>query len=454
MQLAIKNLGPISEGVVSLNEHLVIITGPNNTGKSYLTYLIHGISQHDTLTGVLKFRTEITKLILSQKYVIQAIANGEKIDLRNFITKILPDIFQIITSNTQENLSKIFASTSINANITIEAGPIVFSEDKNYMEYFSSADNMLNIITYDGKTERSAISSEYKDISEYMVDSLYVYIILCLDNILKKRTYFFPAERTAINLFAKHITSTKADIKDELDADVIKGLTDVELGRRLRSQVKAAPKYPYSIRDYINFVNNFKTGSEEGRFSSIAKSIENILAGGELYLDEFSQPKFIPKGLSSSLEIHLSSSLVKSLSYLILYLKYVAKEGDRVIIDEPELNLHPGLQISLARIIVHMVNEGLRVVISTHSDYLIKELNNLIQLNDLYQKEEHRAFVINKGYNEREIIDKLLVGAYFLQNGNIERINLDEDGLVVPTINDAIRRVDGLGEEIFMEMEG
>ena len=49
--------------------------------------------------------------------------------------------------------------------------------------------------------------------------------------------------------------------------------------------------------------------------------------------------------------------------------------------DEPELNLHPANQRRIARLFARLVNLGVKVFITTHSDYIVKELNTLIMLN-------------------------------------------------------------------------
>ena len=452
MKIKINNLGPIENGTVDLNNRLIIFTGPNNTGKSYLTYLIHGISQYSELTGFNAVRDSIIKLFSGIDSVSKCIKHSKEIDLKSLLLENVPQLVQLIAEATQNNLPKIFAS-QIKASIEIEPGTVRFNDGTDYIKSFSSRNKVLNITTFGGNKSTQPIRNPYKSIEELMMNSLYVFTLLSVENMVGKRTYFFPAERTAINLFAKHITSTKAEIKDELDADLIAGMSDDELGKRLRAQVKAAPKYPYAIREYINFVNNFKPSTEEGEFAEIANNMEVALTGGKVHLDQFDQLVFTPKGSAGPLELHLSSSLVKSLSYLILYLRYTAKKGDQVIIDEPELNLHPDLQITLARFIAQMVNGGLKVIISTHSDYLIKQLNNLILLGELADDEQHSEFVQGQEYVTNDLLIKAQVGAYFLSEGGIHPIDLAE-GLVVPTINDAIRRVDGLAEELFIETEG
>jgi len=58
MKLTVKNLGPIEETTVDLNKDLIVLTGQNNTGKTYLTNLICGLSDlnfsSSFSTGVLK----------------------------------------------------------------------------------------------------------------------------------------------------------------------------------------------------------------------------------------------------------------------------------------------------------------------------------------------------------------------------------------------------------------
>lgn len=50
------------------------------------------------------------------------------------------------------------------------------------------------------------------------------------------------------------------------------------------------------------------------------------------------------------------------------------------MVDEPELNLHPENQRKVARLLAALVNFGIKVFITTHSDYILKELNTLIML--------------------------------------------------------------------------
>ena len=63
-----------------------------------------------------------------------------------------------------------------------------------------------------------------------------------------------------------------------------------------------------------------------------------------------------------------------------IYLKYVVEKGDLLIIEEPEAHLHPENQRILVKYIVRAVNKGLKVMLTTHSDYVIEQFNNFVRL--------------------------------------------------------------------------
>ena len=104
-----------------------------------------------------------------------------------------------------------------------------------------------------------------------------------------------------------------------------------------------------------------------------------------------------------------SSSAVRSLLDIGFYLRHVAKPGDLLMIDEPELNLHPENQRRVARLFSRLVNLGIKVFITTHSDYIIKELNTLIMLNQ--DKPYLKKIAEKEGYKQDELlsVDKIRV---------------------------------------------
>lgn len=52
--------------------------------------------------------------------------------------------------------------------------------------------------------------------------------------------------------------------------------------------------------------------------------------------------------------------------------------GGRIYFEEPEAHLHPGAQRSLMEIIAFLVQQGVQVVITTHSPYILYAINNAL----------------------------------------------------------------------------
>ena len=76
-----------------------------------------------------------------------------------------------------------------------------------------------------------------------------------------------------------------------------------------------------------------------------------------------------------------TSSMVSELAPLVLFLKYLVNPGDLLVLEEPESHLHPAAQRELARGIVRLVNAGVKVLVTTHSDTFVSQLNNLLRIS-------------------------------------------------------------------------
>jgi predicted ATPase len=71
--------------------------------------------------------------------------------------------------------------------------------------------------------------------------------------------------------------------------------------------------------------------------------------------------------------------MVSELAPIVLFLRYVVAEDDLLIIEEPEAHLHPDHQLALARGIARLIRHGVRVLVTTHSDYFLHQISNLVQ---------------------------------------------------------------------------
>ncbi|MGB0931178.1 MAG: AAA family ATPase [Chitinophagales bacterium] len=418
MKIEVKNLGPIKEGTISLDSDLILLTGPNNSGKSYLAYLVYGIMAIDNRKVVDGYYDWSHYMHSLQKQF----SKNDSISIEKLIKILNADL------NTY-NL-RIFSSKNINPNFYLKNAANLKVELNPEKGFFLEPNIKLEQIIW--------VRTPFSMIAKNLFHSLKL-----------PPTFFYPAERTAINMLAKEVYREKSIERDELAHLALK--EDWEKLKEL-TQRKVVPRYPLAINDYIGFVYDLEnTSKNESEFASFADEIEELLLKGKISLSEYGDIRFMPTGTEEVLEIHVSSSLVKSLSGLILYLRHSAKKGDLIIIDEPELNLHPDNQRLMARVLARMVNKGFKLMVSTHSDYIIRQLNNLIMLHN---SENEKAEELRKyyGYEEEDTLDFNRVVSYFFNGNSMQEIAADEKGIDIPSIDTVVNDLNNESQDIYFSL--
>ena len=106
-----------------------------------------------------------------------------------------------------------------------------------------------------------------------------------------------------------------------------------------------------------------------------------------------------------------ASSMVSELAPVVLYLRHVVRPGDLLIIEEPESHLHPAMQVEFIRQLATAVKSGIRILITTHSEWVLEELANLVRLSEL--PAERRV-----GIDDPDVaLSPDEVGAWFFERG-------------------------------------
>jgi predicted ATPase len=136
--------------------------------------------------------------------------------------------------------------------------------------------------------------------------------------------------------------------------------------------------YPQPVEDFLDFLSNIElqkttkiNPSDKNEFQKLADEIENQLQNKNKTNLKSTKlgGKEIKVSVKRGLEIDLynASSSIKQLAPLLLYLRYRASKGDFLVIDEPEMNLHPESQAKLLEALSILVNLGVRILFTTHS---------------------------------------------------------------------------------------
>ena len=234
-------------------------------------------------------------------------------------------------------------------------------------------------------------------------------------------------------------------------------------GEELDGEVDPAlftSRYATAISDNIDFARN--VSSHGGGVSSrpqnlLSKSIEEMMGGYFTRIDD--ELRFIAseeQTLTFDIPFHLASSSAWEMSNLYFFLNHSHDYIKLLIIDEPESHLDTANQIQLARLLARYVNSGKKALVTTHSDYIIREVNNLIMLsNPLEDGDEARKRL---GYGKNDRLSPEQVQAYVAKDGILTLCNKDRFGIEVPvfdeTIDDLNNRSEELADLIMMRESG
>ena len=177
--------------------------------------------------------------------------------------------------------------------------------------------------------------------------------------------------------------------------------------------------------------------SSEGSGEPLARRLEREVLNGEVGMDkaETGYPRFDyrPDGWSDPLPLVRASSMVTELAPVVLYLRYLIQAEDVVIIEEPESHLHPAMQVEFTRQLAGLVRAGIRVIVTTHSEWVLQELANLVRVSKL--PEAKRAGIAGGDV----ALEPDQVGAWLFkpdatgESSTVNEIPLDDESGLYPT---------------------
>jgi predicted ATPase len=393
-----KNIGAIEYAEVPLND-LTMIVGKNSTSKTYLTYIIWGFLDF--------VRNDVLYDRLYRKFDHLLIEDNKQLKKILRLDDLLAEFRKVLSEAV-----KLYKDIAIPRVLAVTSdSPVIQKFDLGvYVEKISLSNTALlnaNISIDDTKIDVKQIGNEFyvaiitnseldnndrldKLIKESIFESIFRYLF----DQLFPQPFIITSERTGISIFYKELDTRRSGL--------IEALADVEnqnIGKDINTLIKNISRYPVPVSTNMDFIRNIfdKTKSKSEIGADLKKYILQFLTKGRYSFDKTSNQIFYTIGRGKTavtLPIYIASSSVKSLLMLDTYINYIAQTGQILIIDEPELNLHPDNLRHMARLLAMLVNNGVKLLFTTHSDYIIKELNNLIMLESL--PEDARNYAIKQ----------------------------------------------------------
>lgn len=445
MKIEFEHLGGIDNGSIELND-FTLFCGKNNSGKTYVMYSIYGLLDKEfdiRFDFVKKIIVQLKETGTYQLNICDIILDQQKNMIKHIeqhFQVYLPRLFGVTNEQFEKTIIHLdFDSEDLKQRTIKKAGNFALSlgKSKDWTLLIEKEENnpLVELTLHNIEIPDSILQ---RFISESLVSIIFTG--------LSKKSFLLPAERSGLNLFFNELSSTRNLLMQHAQKD---NINPMEL---LKDIIES--RYADPIQDYIQYLNKIRNNKvKKSSYRNYAQVIQKSVLNGRYDVDKAGNVFFMPyRSNNAVLPLHHSSSTVKTLFGLVFYLEHLAEEGDCLMIDEPELNLHPDNQRLMAKVLAQLVNAGLKVIVSTHSDYFVRELNNLIML----KMDFPGATELQKkyGYQDDELLAGKQVSAYLFDDKKITPMILDEEeGVIAETFDAVINDLNKSSNEIYYAMQ-
>lgn len=407
MKITVKNLGAVKEAEIDLKP-LTVFVGHNGTGKTWTAYALasifspYGLKKY--LDRFFEGETKQTYPVLD-KAIEELLEEGSaEIDIVQFAMDNIQAYINDVTSFASGWMRSYLSTKRVDFDglliqIDLSCDQILLAQQIKTADIqyeLSIQSNKFNLYKEKG-SNKLLFFREFREKTERQVPPQIIKYIICREifGILHKtfflNTRLFPTERTTfITMPIGRSVDESEQTKEAFDfslpvlsfINMISATSSVVLDDRVKS-IKEIPQ----IRDYMNLADFLE---------------ENILRGKGNFEESGIDKELLFSAENVKLEMEVTSSMIKELMPLVLYLRYLAKPDELIVIDEPEMHLHPAAQVEIIEFLAMLVNAGLNILITTHSPYIVDHISNLIEakkhdnqeeIKEHFYLEDNRAFI-------------------------------------------------------------
>ncbi len=426
------NFGPIGDAEVDLRP-LTVFVGPSNTGKSYLATLLYALhrSFHE-LVGERRGRLPfVSRQLIATHLDPEAAADlqhwlfpdhGEESStlpdsVRSLIRQSIEDApgverhltekacwcfgvdsFRDLVRHGQRAAARIGIrvprprragfvdyslrvrgeNSSLKGRIHGEA-PLLSDGDPDVLE------SVIAALRDPSGPFGSASSRDADWPAEYAFQLLAGTIRASLLHPFGQSIYYLPADRTGVMHSHRVVVSSlirsaaSAGLRPAGELPLLPGVMADFL-----DQLLSLDRIPRRTR--------YRSRSQFRQMSALAENVERAVLRGAVRTKSTAAnyPEFLyrPLGWKRDLPLTQASSMVSELAPVVLYVRHLVRPGDVLIVEEPEAHLHPAMQVEVIGRLAELVEAGVRVVITTHSEWVLEELANLVRRSQVDDADE------------------------------------------------------------------
>lgn len=405
----IKGLGSIKEAEIDIAP-FTLIAGKNNTGKSFTTKSLYCILEALNDDYVLTFLAELYVKIKGKFFEFyNSLSNPALIDKKFFdffeneYLKLLDNIIRQLQNN-DEVILKIFGSDLEIALMKIEDYIKKRKEVRKFKNIIQSMIEIKNITKQIINISEDPIEQIVRAIDKNLdVNFKKNFEITNFESILNINKQKFQLEIENIGVISLNKEFNKLSFS--LNRDGIKQIQKLsnviyidspiytKLMKSLTKKTildvlddsKFLKDYPLYIDRFYNFLE--QKYIQKPDFLHLSDKIQQII-NGKLEIDNNKNINFIYQG--KNIPISLTAMGVTNIGIIDMLIRNNSiNRGSFLIIDEPEVHLHPEWQVEFVNILYDIAKAGANVIITSHSIDIVKAV-------ELLSKNDSENIAINK----------------------------------------------------------
>lgn len=174
----------------------------------------------------------------------------------------------------------------------------------------------------------------------------------------------------------------------------------------------------------------------------LAQSLKEVLDGKV----EVKENKFIYQMVDGSIPLSAAAASIREVAMFELLIENIDISKTAIMIEEPEAHLHPLKQRMMADIIALMLRDGASMQVTTHSDYFLRRVNELLLQNRVRveRSDKYEEMCEELNLNKNLYLQPSDLSTYFLQkraDGYTEIIMQSlEEGVPYAAFHESIRK--------------